>query len=136
MLSPFQQANRQEHSSVSMSIPLRGSRRIVVGGNAYRWYLRRKPSYNQAVGETGLSVAVQAVEPVKRGVLIIDVNAPHPGNWLNLSTPEVSPRDIALWITEARLSGWKPNTGGRFHLAAAHRPAHMPKRLVGDRHAL
>ncbi len=34
-----------------MAIPKRGSRNIVVNGESYRWYMRRRPTYSQGLCE-------------------------------------------------------------------------------------
>jgi hypothetical protein len=41
----------QRRQEVRMTLPRKGSRPITVDGVAYRWIVRRKPSYSQGIVE-------------------------------------------------------------------------------------
>jgi hypothetical protein len=63
-----------------MSLAVKGSRVITVGGTDYRWRLRRRPSYNQACFETPLTFAVE-VAGAGGSVLAVEIpDASHPGS--------------------------------------------------------
>jgi len=99
-----------------MSIPRTGSRRIEVDGVAYRWTVRPRPTYFQALSEAqGLTVAVELEEGPGR-VLIVSFQRSRPDNWLNAPSAAVTPRHVAEAIREALAAGWVPHsTGGAFH---------------------
>jgi hypothetical protein len=86
-----------------MTIPKKGSRKIHVDGNNYRWLIRRKPAYAQSE----LHIAIEASE--KPGAtLVVQSNKPHPQNWDTKAVTPVTPSDIAAAIE----AGWEPSTPG------------------------
>ena len=50
-----------------MAIPKRGARNIVVDGQAYRWYVRRKPTYRQGLCDSSMQLAVEHAKRERRG---------------------------------------------------------------------
>jgi len=90
-----------------MSLPRKGSRRIVVDGVTYRWRIRQRPTYSQAALDHTLTLAVER-ESEKSSVLIVDLARAHPANWLGDPTTPVTPKEVAQRIREAISSGWRP----------------------------
>ncbi|OUL34670.1 hypothetical protein [Nostoc sp. 106C] len=94
-----------------MSIPKRGTRKIVVDGEPFIWLIRRQATNSQADYCCGyIHVAVEhAQEP--GSVLAIRTDKPHSENWITEVKP-VKPKDVARWILQAMESGWQPKTLG------------------------
>ncbi len=95
-----------------MAIPKRGSRKIVVDGEEYRWLIRRKATYNQTdYGSGYLNVAVE--HACSNGsVLVIYTDKPHPKDWATTSVEPVTPQNIKTWIKGALQIGWTPKEKG------------------------
>jgi hypothetical protein len=103
-----------------MTLATKGTRRIVVDGVAFRWSVRRRPTYAQALGWSPLTfVAEHAEEP--GAVLITEmpgahprtpVPSAHPGNWLGLPGRPVTPATVAAGIRRALAAGWQPTRPG------------------------
>lgn len=106
-----------------MALPKKGSRRIVVDGDTYRWRVRPKPSYSQGAGWTPLTFAVEdAAAPGT--TLVVRTDRAHPENWFGLRTTAIRPADVAQAIRTARLRGWSPQSNGSpFILELAADPA-------------
>jgi len=101
-----------------MTIPRKGSRKVIVDGEAYRWLVRRKATYSQVdYGNGKIHVAVEHVE--KHGTtLLVQTNHPHPQDWATEHVVPVTPADIATWIQIAITNGWCPKEpGATFHQA-------------------
>jgi hypothetical protein len=95
-----------------MAIAKRGSRRIVVDGVKYRWTVRRKPSYGQAIAETPLTFAVE-LETAKGSVLVVDTGSARPDNWVEATSSTVTPKLVEQCIREAVAKGWRPAAKGK-----------------------
>lgn len=96
-----------------MAIPKRGSRNIVVNGDPYRWYVRRKPSHAQADFFTGMGLAVERAD-VKGAVLVVELPQPHPGIWSGYPAERpVVPVDVEAYIQTALARGWQPGKPGK-----------------------
>lgn len=95
-----------------MAIPRKGSRSIEVNGIAYRWRIRRRPTYSQGVLDSGLILAVD-VDDAPQCSLIVEFTRSHPGNWVNQPTAPVTPRDVAEAIRRALAAGWQPFKPGK-----------------------
>ena len=96
-----------------MSIPKKGTRKIVVDGEPFLWLIRRKATYSQECEFCGnLHVAIEHAE--KRGsVLVIISDRPHPqGLTATNEVKPVTPSDAAQWIRQAVQLGWKPRAIG------------------------
>lgn len=121
-----------------MSIPKKGTRKIIVDREPFIWLIRRQATNTQAdYGCGNLHVAVQHAE--KQGsVLVIITDRPHPQGWSEtncewipvkprdgappevrvweiISTQEVkpvTPSDAAQWIQQAVQLGWQPPLPG------------------------
>ncbi len=104
-----------------MSIPKKGTRKIIVDGEPFIWLIRRQATNTQAESGWGhLHVAVEhAEEP--GSVLVILTDRPHPqgGSLDNCEVP-VKPSDVAQWIRQAVRLGWQPRRSGiRFEVRIA-----------------
>ena len=121
-----------------MSIPKKGTRKIIVDGQPFIWLIRRQATYTQSCYAGGnIHVGVEHAE--KPGsVLVIITDRPHPQGWSAtncewipvkppdgapqevkvwqiISTREVKPvrpSDVAQWIRQAVRLGWQPQLPG------------------------
>ncbi|MEG3901859.1 hypothetical protein QUB19_14515 [Microcoleus sp. B4-C5] len=121
-----------------MSIPKKGTRKIIVDGEPFIWLIRRQATNMQAdYGWGNLHVAVEHAQ--KPGsVLVILTDRPHPQGWSAtncewipvkprdgappevrvwkiISTQEVkpvTPSDVGQWIRQAVQLGWQPRLPG------------------------
>ncbi|WP_052847599.1 hypothetical protein [Streptomyces avicenniae] len=94
-----------------MALARRGSRRIVVGGTAYRWLLRRRPTYAQAMCWSPCTFAVVHAE-TPGATLVVTTGLPHAGNWLGRAAVPVLPSDVARAVELAVARGWEPTAPG------------------------
>jgi hypothetical protein len=108
-----------------MALGRKGSRHIVVGGTPYRWRLRRRPTYFQALAWTPCTFAVEHAD-VRGAVLVVTTNQPHPSNWFGRDARPVLPSDVAHAIELALQKGWTPAEPGSpvcLDLSAGFRPS-------------
>jgi hypothetical protein len=98
-----------------MAITKRGSRRIVVDGARYRWTVRRKPSYSQALAESRLTFAVE-LETANGSVLVVDTGTARSDNLLKAPTSVVTPKLVEQSVRAAIAKGWRPAVKGKPHL--------------------
>lgn len=94
-----------------MAIPRTGSRRITVDATEYRWTVRHRPTYSQAVADSHLTVAVEASQPHGQ-TLHLTLPVTRCDNWLAQPGYVVTPADIAHWIPFALSRGWTPSLPG------------------------
>ncbi|MFE2436344.1 hypothetical protein [Streptomyces sp. NPDC059409] len=94
-----------------MALVRKGSRRIVVDGTAYRWRLRRRPTYFQALAWTPCTFAVVYAD-APGTTLVVTTNQPHPSNWFGREAKPVLPSDVAHAIELALCEGWTPTEPG------------------------
>jgi len=94
-----------------MALVRKGSRRIVVDGTAYRWRLRGRPTYFQALAWTPCTFAVEHAD-IPGMMLVVTTNQPHPSNWFGREAMPVLPSDVAQAIHLALRKGWTPTTPG------------------------
>ena len=95
-----------------MSIPKKGSRKINVNGTEYRWSIRKKPSYGQAINESNLTAAVELYDN-PCSTLIITFPFLRPDSWISPSKKQVTPSDIKDLIEKALSKGWTPALNGK-----------------------
>ena len=97
-----------------MAIPKRGSRNIVVNGESYRWYMRRRPTQSQLDYITNtIGLAVEHAD-VKGSVLTITLSQEHPSVWPgSVVERPVVPADVEAYIQTALARGWKPTRPGK-----------------------
>ncbi|MFE2640782.1 hypothetical protein ACFXKF_39715 [Streptomyces scopuliridis] len=99
-----------------MALGRRGARRIVVDGTAYRWRLRRRPTYFQGLAWSPCTFAVEHADSPGT-MLVVTTNQPHPSNWLGRDAKPVLPSGVAKAIQRALDKGWTPTApGSPFHL--------------------
>ena len=95
-----------------MAIPRKGSRKITVDGENYRWLIRRKATYGQVdYGVGRLNVAIEHAD-IKGAVLCIYTDKDHPQNYARSVDVSVTPADIAKWIKEALTLNWNSKKQG------------------------
>ena len=103
-----------------MSIPRKGSRRIVVDGVEYCWCIRKKGACNQTDYGCG-TLHVTVAAPGRGGpALVVLTDKPHPHDWATTTPVPVTPRKVTNWIRGALELGWWPfEKGIPFQLDAA-----------------
>ena len=94
-----------------MTLAKRGSRRIVVDGLVFRWLVRRRPTYCQALGWSPLTFVVELLDG-SGALLVVALAGAHPANWLGLPSSGVSPATVAAGIQQALAAGWQPGLPG------------------------
>ncbi|MEU4220947.1 hypothetical protein [Actinoplanes sp. NPDC026623] len=94
-----------------MTLTSKGSRRIVVDGLAFRWLVRRRPTYCQALGWSPLTFVVELLDE-PGALLVVALPYAHPGNWLGLPSTSVLPATVAAGIHQALATGWQPGRPG------------------------
>ena len=96
-----------------MALPRKGSRKIVVDGLAYRWYIRPRPTHSdwERIESPRLTVAIERDDtPHKtRLILLIPVARPDSGE---KPAGVVLPADMAFYIREALQNGWLADQAG------------------------
>lgn len=75
-----------------MSIAKKGARSIVVDGTPFRWRVRSKPTYSQALADSPLTVAVE--HEGGESVLVLVFDAARPDNWMGESIAVATPGDV------------------------------------------
>jgi len=104
-----------------MSIPKKGSRILVIDGKRYRWRVRHRPTYMQALAQNNMMLAVESADTANGAVLLMDLGSPHASNWLALPGASVTPAMVSQMIQRAITSGWNPDRAGdQFHLDVDH----------------
>jgi hypothetical protein len=99
-----------------MALVRKGSRRIVVDGTAYRWRLRGRPTYFQALAWTPCTFAVEQADTPGM-MLVVTTNQPHLSNWFGREATPVLSSGVAQAIHLALREGWTPTAqGSAFHL--------------------
>jgi hypothetical protein len=94
-----------------VTLASKGSRRIVVDGLAFRWLVRPRPTYCQALGWSPLTFVAELFDG-SGAVLVVALPYAHPGNWLGLPTTSVRPAIVAAGIRKALAAGWHPHRPG------------------------
>jgi hypothetical protein len=89
----------------------KGPRLIVVDDSTYRWVVRRRPTYCQAMGWTPLTFAVELMD-AHGAVMVAALPVAHPSNWLGLPTTAVRPGLVASVIRDALAAGWMADRPG------------------------
>ncbi|MFI5928256.1 hypothetical protein ACIA3K_20150 [Micromonospora sp. NPDC051543] len=90
-----------------MALTKKGSRLITVDTVVYRWRVRGRPTYAQALGVRPLTLAVEQAD-CKGCVLLIDMPQDHPSNWIGVPPVPVLPSMVATIIRKALSEGWRP----------------------------
>ena len=94
-----------------MALAGRGARRITVDGLVFRWLVRRRPTYCQALGWSPLTFVAELAGE-SGSLLVVALPCAHPGNWLGLPSKPVLPATVAAGIRHALSAGWQPRRPG------------------------
>jgi hypothetical protein len=94
-----------------MSIPKKGSRTIVVHGTTYRWLIRSKPTYAQALAQSPLSFAAE-LESLGQSSLVVNTSVSRPDAWIEPSGVSITPNTVVRAIRRALQLGWQPEKSG------------------------
>lgn len=94
-----------------MALGRKGARRIVVDGTAYRWRLRRRPTYFQGLAWSPCTFAIEHAD-TSGTTLVVTTDQPHPSNWIGCEAKAVLPSDVAQAIECALREGWNPTAPG------------------------
>jgi hypothetical protein len=78
---------------------------------AYRWRVRPRPTYRQALCWSPCGYAVERADG-GGAVLLVATDRPHPGNRLGRQAVPVRPADVARHIRTALSRGWHPTRPG------------------------
>ncbi|MDN3262258.1 hypothetical protein QWJ26_21110 [Streptomyces sp. CSDS2] len=99
-----------------MALGRKGARGIVVDDTAYRWRLRRRPTYFQGLAWTPCTFAVEHAD-IAGTTLVVTTDQPHMSNWTGRQAEPVLPSHVARIIGLALREGWTPTApGSPFHL--------------------
>jgi hypothetical protein len=101
-----------------MSIPKKGTRKIIVREEPFIWLIRRKATYLQSCYPDGcLNIAIEHAQAPGSN-LIIATDCLHPEGFVLTQINPIIPSDIALWIEQALEMGWMPKKSGKpFYVA-------------------
>lgn len=95
-----------------MAIPKKGTRKITVDTQEYRWLIRKKATYGQTdYGIGRIHVAVEYAENPGT-TLFIYTDRKHPKDIETNQVIPVTPSDISLWIKQSIALGWQPEKKG------------------------
>src|SRR5262245_14394258 len=94
-----------------MAIVKKGGRNIVVDGTAYRWRVRRKPTYGQEVFQGPFRFSVEKAG-AGGAVLVVLVPQKHPKSVYTQDPSPILPSFVTLCIRQALVEGWTPNEPG------------------------
>jgi len=94
-----------------MAITKKGSRRIIVDGSAYRWMLRSRPTYSQALGQNPLTFSVE-LEHGGQTTLVVTTDANRPDAWMDSTTTAITPSTVEGAVRYALRQGWRPSERG------------------------
>lgn len=118
-----------------MSLPRKGSRKIVVDAVEYRWRIRANPNH---VGGSWSTQYVAIGKAVGEGaVLLVKPPQPASGDWVDAKV-SIVPADVERYIRVALQSGWTPDTPGNTftidvgHFRLPQRTPGFAKDLIGD----
>ncbi|MGW2872099.1 hypothetical protein [Kitasatospora sp. NPDC001225] len=103
-----------------MALARKGTRRIAVDGEEYRWRVTRQHWCCDYEGTTLGYAAEHAAHPGT--ALVVDTGRPTLRTPGAVATDLVLPREVAAGIRTARANGWTPATPGpplTLHLSAA-----------------
>jgi len=95
-----------------MSLPSKGSRKVTVRDLEYRWHVRKKPTYGQAIGQTSWRVAIERSATESGSTLIVNLGLRRPDNWIAPHQTGLHPRHVRAMIEQALDAGWDPGTPG------------------------
>jgi hypothetical protein len=94
-----------------MAIPRKGARQVVVEAVTYRWSVRPRPTYSQAIGTSPLSFAVELASSGGT-TLVVTVDSQRPDSWVSEKRSVVTPALVELAVKRALRQGWRPAENG------------------------
>lgn len=98
-----------------MALVRESSRHITVDGTSYRWRVRHRPTYAQALCRSPMNFAVELAEEPGQ-TLVVATQHPHPGSLLSEAPPvPVTPAVVSTAIRSTLAQGWSPATSGPAH---------------------
>ena len=95
-----------------MAISRKGSRKIEVAGQRFKWRIPHKGSYCQNNGWSPMTIAVGSASG-RGSKLVSELDVVRPDAWTVPSNAQVTPADVALFVTEALADGWQPERDGK-----------------------
>lgn len=95
-----------------MTLPKKGTRAVDVGGVTYRWHVRRKPTYAQAIEIGPMCVAIEQAGDGPRCVLVVALGVTRPDNWIDPHQTALKPAEVKVIISRALTAGWEPERAG------------------------
>lgn len=90
-----------------MSIPRKGSRRIIVNGCTYLWYIRRKFDYWSLICGDSPVVGIERIDPPSHRTLLFYADNGH-----HCYGAVITPRIVEVAILHSLKTGWKPHLPG------------------------
>ena len=111
-----------------MSIPQKGSCRIVVDSTKYRWMIRPRPTYSQVLAQNNMSFAVE-LEHGARTTLLVCLNSARPDNWMCAEASIVSPSLVERAVRKALALVWYPAAPGSTFQLTMPNEQRLPVRL-------
>lgn len=97
-----------------MSIPKKGSRKLEYEGQAYRWRIRKKPTYNQGYFTTSMTFSVELSEKSKSTLLVfLDFVRPDSSIVAGPESIGITPKHVIYAIQKAKKEGWKADEPGK-----------------------
>ena len=94
-----------------MSLPKKGSRKLIIGNQTYLWNIRRKPTYMQDIFNCSWTMAVQ-LAGVEGTVLLVKFNLSRPDNIISPHQTGITPALVSQIINQALQAGWQPQLPG------------------------
>jgi hypothetical protein len=94
-----------------MAIRRRGARQLVVEAVAYRWSVRPRPTYSQAIGASPLSFAVELASSGGT-TLVVTVHSQRADSWVSEKRSVVTPALVERAVRQALRQGWRPAENG------------------------
>jgi hypothetical protein len=90
-----------------MSIPRKGSRRIIINGCTYLWYIRHKVDHWALICGHSLVVGIERIDPPSGRTLLF-----YADNGSHYYGTVITPRIVEVAILHSLKTGWKPHLPG------------------------
>jgi len=98
-----------------MTLPKKGSRKLVVDGRTYRWAIRKSPTYGEALEESNLLAAVELFD-TPASTLLIEFDCPRSDSWMSESKVSIGPAHISAAVRKGIAQGWQPEQRGKTYV--------------------
>ncbi len=97
-----------------MAIPKKGSRKVTVEGESYRWVVGKRVAFQNAdYGLGKFNVAIESIGGAGATLLILAERHMQPGDWGTIEVEPITPSDVSRWISTAIQKGWDPRVDGQ-----------------------